>query len=166
MQSLLFQLCVEVNKVGAHALPRPTLQEVLQACLNQALQKYHSLIQHPRDKVNPFASYEEKQTKKNSILYINMLHINVQLLCKHQKHMPSIKGPQNSLYMNSCTVTSNGNRLCLFNLWSALLVHTRCSFFECLWLNFNQYYQGYSCCYNKTFYKFTQIESILGWRIC
>lgn len=39
-----------------------------------------------------------------------MLHINVQLLCKHQKDMPSIKGPQNFLYMNSCAVTSNGNR--------------------------------------------------------
>uniref|UniRef100_H2TYI5 Conserved oligomeric Golgi complex subunit 1 n=1 Tax=Takifugu rubripes TaxID=31033 RepID=H2TYI5_TAKRU len=50
VQSLLFQLCVEVNKVGAHALPRPTLQELLQACLNQALQKYQSLIQQPRDK--------------------------------------------------------------------------------------------------------------------
>lgn len=114
MQSLLFQLCVEVNKVGAHALPRPTLQELLRACLNQALQKYHSLVQQPRDKVNSFASpYEEKQTKKNSILYINMLHINVQLLCKHQKDMPSIKGPQNFLYMNSCAVRSNGNRYCV-----------------------------------------------------
>lgn len=52
-QSLLFQLCVEVNKVGAHALPRPTLRELLQACLNQALQQYHSLVQQPRNKVNP-----------------------------------------------------------------------------------------------------------------
>lgn len=42
-----------------------------------------------------------------------MLHINVQLLCKHQKDMPSIKGPQNFLYMNSCAVRSNGNRYCV-----------------------------------------------------
>uniref|UniRef100_A0A3Q3WTA9 Conserved oligomeric Golgi complex subunit 1 n=1 Tax=Mola mola TaxID=94237 RepID=A0A3Q3WTA9_MOLML len=47
VQSLLFQLCVEVNRVGAHALPRPTLQELLQACLAQALQQYHSLTQQP-----------------------------------------------------------------------------------------------------------------------
>ncbi|XP_076609353.1 conserved oligomeric Golgi complex subunit 1 isoform X2 [Chaetodon auriga] len=45
VQSLLFQLCVEVNRVGGHALPRPTLQELLQACLTQALQHYHSLTQ-------------------------------------------------------------------------------------------------------------------------
>uniref|UniRef100_A0A3B5AMI6 Conserved oligomeric Golgi complex subunit 1 n=1 Tax=Stegastes partitus TaxID=144197 RepID=A0A3B5AMI6_9TELE len=45
VQSLLFQLCVEVNRVGGHALPRPTLQELLQACLTQALNHYHSLIQ-------------------------------------------------------------------------------------------------------------------------
>lgn len=42
-----------------------------------------------------------------------MLHINVQLLFKHQKDMPSLKGPQNFLYMNSCAVTSNRNRLCV-----------------------------------------------------
>ncbi|XP_075888501.1 conserved oligomeric Golgi complex subunit 1 isoform X3 [Nelusetta ayraudi] len=48
VQSLLFQLCVEVNRVGAHALPRPTLQELLQGCLTQALQHYHSLAEQPR----------------------------------------------------------------------------------------------------------------------
>ncbi|XP_029014693.1 conserved oligomeric Golgi complex subunit 1 [Betta splendens] len=47
VQSLLFRLCVEVNKVGGHALPRPTLQELLQACLAQVLQHYHSLSQQP-----------------------------------------------------------------------------------------------------------------------
>ncbi|XP_029293574.1 conserved oligomeric Golgi complex subunit 1 isoform X2 [Cottoperca gobio] len=45
VQSLLFQLCVEVNRVGGHALPRPTLQELLQTCLAQALHHYHSLTQ-------------------------------------------------------------------------------------------------------------------------
>lgn len=45
VQSLLFDLCVEVNRVGGHALPQPTLQELLQACLDQALQHYQSLTQ-------------------------------------------------------------------------------------------------------------------------
>ncbi|XP_054861403.1 conserved oligomeric Golgi complex subunit 1 isoform X2 [Amphiprion ocellaris] len=45
VQSLLFQLCVEVNRVGGHALPRPTLQELLQTCLSQVLDHYHSLTQ-------------------------------------------------------------------------------------------------------------------------
>uniref|UniRef100_A0A3Q1EZ57 Conserved oligomeric Golgi complex subunit 1 n=1 Tax=Acanthochromis polyacanthus TaxID=80966 RepID=A0A3Q1EZ57_9TELE len=47
VQSLLFQLCVEVNRVGGHALPRPTLQELLQTCLTQVLDHYHSLTQKP-----------------------------------------------------------------------------------------------------------------------
>lgn len=45
VQSLLFQLCVEVNKVGGHALLQPTLQELLQACLGQALQQYNKLTE-------------------------------------------------------------------------------------------------------------------------
>ncbi|KAM3863538.1 conserved oligomeric Golgi complex subunit 1 [Diretmus argenteus] len=45
VQSLLFQLCVEVNRVGGHALPRPTLQELLQTCLTRVLHHYHHLTQ-------------------------------------------------------------------------------------------------------------------------
>ncbi|XP_041813786.1 conserved oligomeric Golgi complex subunit 1 isoform X2 [Chelmon rostratus] len=54
VQSLLFQLCVEVNRVGGHALPRPTLQELLQACLAQALQHYHSLTQQAPSREGEF----------------------------------------------------------------------------------------------------------------
>lgn len=54
VQSLLFQLCVEVNRVGGHALPRPTLQELLQACLSQVLHHYHSLTQQARGKEDVF----------------------------------------------------------------------------------------------------------------
>ncbi|XP_076000511.1 conserved oligomeric Golgi complex subunit 1 [Genypterus blacodes] len=45
VQSLLFQLCLEVNRVGGHTLPWPTLQELLQTCLSQALQHYHSFTE-------------------------------------------------------------------------------------------------------------------------
>lgn len=45
VQSLLFQLCVEVNRMGGHALPQDTLQELLQACLSRALQYYQGLSQ-------------------------------------------------------------------------------------------------------------------------
>ncbi|KAM9843676.1 conserved oligomeric Golgi complex subunit 1 isoform 2-T2 [Aulostomus maculatus] len=54
VQSLLFQLCVEVNRVGGHALPRPTLQELLQTCLGQALQYYHNLAQQAHDTESVF----------------------------------------------------------------------------------------------------------------
>ncbi|XP_014895523.1 conserved oligomeric Golgi complex subunit 1 isoform X1 [Poecilia latipinna] len=49
VQSLLFQLCVEVNRVGGHALPRPTLQELLQSCLGQVLHRYDVLAEQQRD---------------------------------------------------------------------------------------------------------------------
>uniref|UniRef100_A0A3P9MG81 Conserved oligomeric Golgi complex subunit 1 n=1 Tax=Oryzias latipes TaxID=8090 RepID=A0A3P9MG81_ORYLA len=48
LQSLLFQLCVEVNKVGGHALLQPTLQELLQACLGRALEQYNELTERQR----------------------------------------------------------------------------------------------------------------------
>ncbi|KAM9783401.1 conserved oligomeric Golgi complex subunit 1 isoform X1 [Syngnathus typhle] len=54
VQSLLFELCVEVNRVGGHALPQPTLQELLQDCLDQALRHYQSLTQRvPREGAFP-----------------------------------------------------------------------------------------------------------------
>ncbi|XP_034394856.1 conserved oligomeric Golgi complex subunit 1 isoform X2 [Cyclopterus lumpus] len=54
VQSLLFQLCVDVNRVGGHALPRPTLQELLQTCLAQVLHHYHSLTQQSLGKEGVF----------------------------------------------------------------------------------------------------------------
>ncbi|XP_047428126.1 conserved oligomeric Golgi complex subunit 1 isoform X2 [Mugil cephalus] len=54
VQLLLFQLCVEVNRVGGHALPRPTLQELLQTCLSQALNHFHGLTQQSHSKEGVF----------------------------------------------------------------------------------------------------------------
>ncbi|XP_072298379.1 conserved oligomeric Golgi complex subunit 1 [Eucyclogobius newberryi] len=45
VQALLFRLCVEVNRVGGHAVPRATLQELLHMCLSQALHYYTRLTQ-------------------------------------------------------------------------------------------------------------------------
>lgn len=45
VQGLLFGLCAEVNRVGGQAVPRATLQELLQTCLSQALQHYTTLRQ-------------------------------------------------------------------------------------------------------------------------
>ncbi|XP_037545308.1 conserved oligomeric Golgi complex subunit 1 [Nematolebias whitei] len=54
VQSLLFQLCLETNRVGGHALPRPTLQELLQACLIQALDQYYSLTKQDQTREGVF----------------------------------------------------------------------------------------------------------------
>ncbi|XP_038843307.1 conserved oligomeric Golgi complex subunit 1-like isoform X2 [Salvelinus namaycush] len=54
VQSLLFHLCLEVNSVGGHAVPRPTLQELLQGCMDLVLHQYQSLIHRAQDKDCPF----------------------------------------------------------------------------------------------------------------
>ncbi|KAJ3601566.1 hypothetical protein NHX12_032534 [Muraenolepis orangiensis] len=54
VQSLLFQLCLEVNRVGGHALPRPTLHELLKSCLDQALHHYHTITLQTQDKESGF----------------------------------------------------------------------------------------------------------------
>ncbi|XP_045575539.1 conserved oligomeric Golgi complex subunit 1 isoform X2 [Salmo salar] len=54
VQSLLFHLCVGVNGVGGHAVPRPTLQELQQGCMDLVLHQYQNLIHTAQDKDCPF----------------------------------------------------------------------------------------------------------------
>ncbi|XP_037664674.1 conserved oligomeric Golgi complex subunit 1 [Choloepus didactylus] len=51
VQSFLFSLCQEINRVGGHALPKVTLQEMLKSCMIQVVAAYEQLS-------------EEKQIKK------------------------------------------------------------------------------------------------------
>lgn len=75
VQSLLFQLCVEVNRVGGHALPRPTLQELLQTCLCTALHHYQSLTQQGRDKDGAFPMTQNRALQ----LLFDLRYLNVTL---------------------------------------------------------------------------------------
>ncbi|XP_030645773.1 conserved oligomeric Golgi complex subunit 1 isoform X2 [Chanos chanos] len=43
VQSLLFHLCLQVNRVGGHALPRVTLLKLLRSCLEQVAREYETL---------------------------------------------------------------------------------------------------------------------------
>lgn len=61
VQSLLFQLCVQVNRVGGHALPRPTLQELLHTCLNQVLHHYQTLTQQAPSRVTQAHTHTHTQ---------------------------------------------------------------------------------------------------------
>ncbi|KAM3921707.1 conserved oligomeric Golgi complex subunit 1 isoform 2-T2 [Leptodactylus fuscus] len=45
VQSLLFNLCQAVNRVGGHALPKVTLQTLLGSCLDHVLSVYEKLCQ-------------------------------------------------------------------------------------------------------------------------
>uniref|UniRef100_A0A9J8AH92 Conserved oligomeric Golgi complex subunit 1 n=2 Tax=Cyprinus carpio TaxID=7962 RepID=A0A9J8AH92_CYPCA len=50
VNSLLFHLCLEVNRVGGHALPKVTLFDLLRSCLDQVLSEYEKLTQHTQSK--------------------------------------------------------------------------------------------------------------------
>uniref|UniRef100_UPI00398E343B conserved oligomeric Golgi complex subunit 1 isoform X1 n=1 Tax=Pristiophorus japonicus TaxID=55135 RepID=UPI00398E343B len=52
VQSLLFHLCQEVNRVGGHAVPKVTLQELLKTCLDEVLTGYEKLCSTKLDKVD------------------------------------------------------------------------------------------------------------------
>ncbi|XP_032900183.1 conserved oligomeric Golgi complex subunit 1 isoform X1 [Amblyraja radiata] len=52
VQSLLFHLCQEINRVGGHALPKVTLQELLKACSNEVLSGYETLCSMTTDKAD------------------------------------------------------------------------------------------------------------------
>uniref|UniRef100_H3CJV1 Conserved oligomeric Golgi complex subunit 1 n=1 Tax=Tetraodon nigroviridis TaxID=99883 RepID=H3CJV1_TETNG len=92
VQSLLFQLCVEVNKVGAHALPRPTLQELLQACLNQALHQYHSFLQQP---INKDGAFPMTQNRALQLLFdLRFLHTTLSSKLEESKSTRSQQDPR------------------------------------------------------------------------
>ncbi|XP_026109600.1 conserved oligomeric Golgi complex subunit 1-like isoform X1 [Carassius auratus] len=50
VQSLLFHLCLEVNRVGGHALPKVTLLDLLRGCLDQVVSEYEKLTQKTHSK--------------------------------------------------------------------------------------------------------------------
>ncbi|KAM8724837.1 conserved oligomeric Golgi complex subunit 1 isoform 2-T2 [Acanthopagrus schlegelii] len=81
VQALLFQLCVEVNRVGGHALPRPTLQELLQACLSQALQHYHSITQQARNREGVFPMTQNRALQ----LLFDLRYLNTTLSSRHEE---------------------------------------------------------------------------------
>ncbi|KAG8446464.1 hypothetical protein GDO86_014065 [Hymenochirus boettgeri] len=50
VQKLLFSLCQEVNRIGGHALPKVTLQDLQQSCLEGVVGAYEKLCQQSLDK--------------------------------------------------------------------------------------------------------------------
>ncbi|KAK7174617.1 hypothetical protein R3I93_001734 [Phoxinus phoxinus] len=50
VQSILFHLCLEVNRVGGHALPKVTLLDILRSCLDQVVSEYERLTQNSKSK--------------------------------------------------------------------------------------------------------------------
>lgn len=51
VQYFLFSLCQEVNRVGGHALPKVTQQEMLKSCLDEVVAAYEKLVEDKQTKV-------------------------------------------------------------------------------------------------------------------
>ncbi|XP_033896321.2 conserved oligomeric Golgi complex subunit 1-like isoform X2 [Acipenser ruthenus] len=63
VQSLLFHLCQEVNRVGGHALPKVTLQELLKGFLDELILAYNELTsnKHNKDSASPMTQNRSLQ---------------------------------------------------------------------------------------------------------
>ncbi|KAM9745895.1 conserved oligomeric Golgi complex subunit 1 isoform 2-T2 [Menidia menidia] len=96
VQALLFELCVEVNRVGGHALPRPTLQELLQLCLDQALQHYHGLMEQP-----PAAgAFPMTQNRALQMLF-DLRYLSTTLSCRFEETKSS-RSHQDPRFLKIC----------------------------------------------------------------
>ncbi|KAM4692092.1 conserved oligomeric Golgi complex subunit 1 isoform 2-T2 [Rhinophrynus dorsalis] len=69
VQSLLFSLCQAVNRVGGHALPRVTLQELLKRCLEEVVNAYETLCQENVDKMRSKQANSLTQTRALQLLF-------------------------------------------------------------------------------------------------
>uniref|UniRef100_G1T263 Conserved oligomeric Golgi complex subunit 1 n=1 Tax=Oryctolagus cuniculus TaxID=9986 RepID=G1T263_RABIT len=54
VQSFLFSLCQEINRVGGHALPKVTLQEMLRSCMAHVVAAYEQLAGEQQRKEGAF----------------------------------------------------------------------------------------------------------------
>ncbi|KAM9296046.1 conserved oligomeric Golgi complex subunit 1 [Gastrophryne carolinensis] len=61
VQSLLFSLCQAVNRVGGHAIPRVTLQELLRTCQEEVISGYEKLCQENTGKQKPGLSLTQSR---------------------------------------------------------------------------------------------------------
>ncbi|XP_069786120.1 conserved oligomeric Golgi complex subunit 1 isoform X2 [Narcine bancroftii] len=67
VQSLLFHLCQEINRVGGHALPKVTLHELLKACLDEVLSGYEGLCSITPNKVD--SAFPVTQSRALQLLF-------------------------------------------------------------------------------------------------
>ncbi|XP_066469697.1 conserved oligomeric Golgi complex subunit 1 isoform X1 [Tiliqua scincoides] len=81
VQSLLFNLCQEVNQVGGHALPKITLQELLKTCLTEILGGYEKLSEGNPEKEQVMLPIT--QNRALQLLY-DLRYLNIVLSTKSE----------------------------------------------------------------------------------
>ncbi|NXD31463.1 COG1 protein, partial [Spelaeornis formosus] len=86
VQCLLFSLCQEVNRVGAHTLPKVTLRELLRSCMAEVLAAYQKLVEQKQEKRPD--SFPLTQSRALQLLY-DLRYLSIILAAKSEDTKPS-----------------------------------------------------------------------------
>ncbi|KAM8776229.1 conserved oligomeric Golgi complex subunit 1 [Rhynchonycteris naso] len=82
VQSFLFSLCQEINRVGGHALPKVTLQEMLKSCMVQAVAAYEKLAEEKQ--MQKDGAFPMTQNRALQLLY-DLRYLNTVLTVKGEE---------------------------------------------------------------------------------
>lgn len=82
VQSFLFGLCQEVNRVGGHALPKVTLQEMLKTCMAQVIAAYEQLTEE--NQIKKEGAFPMTQNRALQLLY-DLRYLNIVLTSKGEE---------------------------------------------------------------------------------
>ncbi|KAM5272620.1 conserved oligomeric Golgi complex subunit 1 [Ctenodactylus gundi] len=79
VQSFLFSLCQEINRVGGHAVPKVTLQEMLTNCMAQVVTAYEQLAEGKQKKKE--GAFPVTQNRALQLLY-DLRYLSIMLMAK------------------------------------------------------------------------------------
>ncbi|NXA36007.1 COG1 protein, partial [Eudromia elegans] len=82
VQSFLFSLCQEVNRVGGHTLPKVTLQELLKTCMTELLAAYGKLLEEKQEKKE--GTFPMTQNRALQLLY-DLRYLNIILTARSEE---------------------------------------------------------------------------------
>ncbi|XP_065753435.1 conserved oligomeric Golgi complex subunit 1 [Phocoena phocoena] len=82
VQSFLLSLCQEINRVGGHALPKVTLQEMLKTCLVEVVAAYEKLSEEKQ--VKKEGAFPMTQNRALQLLY-DLRYLNIVLTTKGEE---------------------------------------------------------------------------------
>nr|XP_006635458.1 PREDICTED: conserved oligomeric Golgi complex subunit 1 isoform X1 [Lepisosteus oculatus] len=81
VQTLLFHLCLEVNRIGGHALPKVTLQELLKGCLDRVITEYEKLALEKHNKDPAFLMTQNRALQ----LLFDLRYLSVTLSARQEE---------------------------------------------------------------------------------
>uniref|UniRef100_H0VUN9 Conserved oligomeric Golgi complex subunit 1 n=1 Tax=Cavia porcellus TaxID=10141 RepID=H0VUN9_CAVPO len=89
VQSFLFSLCQEMNRVGGHTLPKVTLQEMLKNCMVQVITAYEKLSEGKQKKEGAFPL---TQNWALQLLY-DLLLYDLRIVLSMTEHLEALIDP-------------------------------------------------------------------------